>query len=140
MLIWTSISNGICSSAISTSFVSFVEKSALLVRKGSADIIIQSGLTSSVMKLRLDEIQLTILRLLNDKWYENHVVGLSFHDLITQLGVNEAKVTHSIEVLVDDGLTQRSLASIQREASRYIITAGGIDVYEETLPPSQRRQ
>jgi hypothetical protein len=91
------------------------------------------------MKLRLDEIQLTILRLLNDKWYENHVVGLSFHDLITQLGVNEAKVTHSIEVLVDDGLTQRSLASIQREASRYIITAGGIDVYEETLPPSQRR-
>jgi hypothetical protein len=140
MLIWTSISNGICSSAISTSFVSFVEKSALLVRKGSADIIIQSGLTSSVMKLRLDEIQLTILRLLNDKWYENHVVGLSFHDLITQLGVNEAKVTHSIEVLVDNGLTQRSLASIQREASRYIITAGGIDVYEETLPPSQRRQ
>jgi hypothetical protein len=54
-----------------------------------ADIIIQSGLTIDVM--RLDEIHLNILRLLNDKWYENYVSGLSFHDLVTQLGVDQAK-------------------------------------------------
>jgi DNA-binding MarR family transcriptional regulator len=92
------------------------------------------------MRLGLDEIQLNILRLLNDKWYENHVAGLSFHDLVTQLGVDDTKVTYSIEILVDNGLARRSTPSIQREANRYVITADGIDVHEETLPPSKLRQ
>ena len=92
------------------------------------------------MRVGLDEIQLDILRLLNDKWYENHIAGLSFHELVTQLGVDDTKVTHSVEVLVENGLARRSMKSIQREANRYVITADGIDVHEETLPPSQLRQ
>ena len=92
------------------------------------------------MRVGLDEIQLNILRLLNNKWYENHIAGLSFHELVTQLGVDDTKVTHSVEVLVENGLARRSMKSIQREAKRYVITADGIDVHEETLPPSQLRQ
>jgi DNA-binding MarR family transcriptional regulator len=103
-------------------------------------ILIRSGLTTNTMRLGLDEIQLNILRLLNDKWYENPIAGLSFHDLVTQLGVEDTKVTHSVEVLVDNGLARRSMKSIQREANRYVITADGIDVHEETLPPSQLRR
>ena len=61
------------------------------------------------MRLGLDEIQLNILRLLNDKWYEDYVAGLSFHDLFTQLGADETKVTHSIGVLVDNDLARRVL-------------------------------
>ena len=103
-------------------------------------ILSRSGLTVNIMRVGLDEIQLDILRLLNNKWYENHIAGLSFHELVTQLGVDDTKVTHSVEVLVENGLARRSMKSIQREANRYVITADGIDVHEETLPPSQLRQ
>lgn len=104
------------------------------------DILIRSDLTTDIMRFGLDEIQINILRLLNDKWYENYTAGLSLRDLVTKLGIDETKVIHSIEILVGNGLAQLSIASIQKEASQYVITADGIDVYEETLPPSRLRQ
>jgi hypothetical protein len=92
------------------------------------------------MKLGLDEIQLNVLKLLNDKWYKEHVAGLSIYDLITQLKVDDTKVFHSVEILRDNGLVRLSIPSIQREANRYVITSDRIDLHEETLPPSQRRR
>jgi hypothetical protein len=92
------------------------------------------------MRFGLDEIQLDILRLLNDRWYENHLIGLSFYDLVTKLVADETKVAHAIEILVNNDLVGRSLASIQREASRYVINANGIDLFEKTLPSSKLRQ
>jgi Swt1-like HEPN len=77
------------------------------------------------------DLQVKILELLYGEWFKSNIAGLSVQALTSNTVSSENEIYTALGILEAGWLIQKN------DLSWYVITIGGVDRYEEMLPPSQ---